>query len=119
MLGFDTCLLHFILIKSQENSYQKNRGLINYAKLFFFFCIVAYFCLKLGAVQKKLTFYLVAERQEGRSGCLHGSHSKQKKMKQYGFYETLVYFQAFEVCQQNNVLLESLARRKDDLFCPH
>lgn len=36
MLGFDTCLLHFILIKSQENSYQKNRGLINYAKLFFF-----------------------------------------------------------------------------------
>lgn len=35
VLGFDACLLHFVLIKSQENSYQRNRGLINYAKLFF------------------------------------------------------------------------------------
>lgn len=37
----------------------------------------------------------------------------------YYFDELSVYFQGFEVCQQSNVLLESFARRKDDLFCPH
>lgn len=37
----------------------------------------------------------------------------------YYFDGLSVYFQGFEVCQQSNVLLESFARRKDDLFCPH
>lgn len=43
---------------------------------FFLFFIVAHFCLRQGAVQKKVTFLLVAERQERRNRYLHGFPNK-------------------------------------------